>query len=59
MKGLVIKDNGTAGQPGKAEVVDNLKEPSMRPGHIKVKTVAVALNPRELPNCSPNGGCCF
>lgn len=38
MKAVIIKETG------KAELAD-VKEQSMRPKYIKVKTVAVALNP--------------
>jgi NADPH:quinone reductase-like Zn-dependent oxidoreductase len=38
MKSVIIKE------VGKAELAD-IKEQSMRPDYIKVKTVAVALNP--------------
>ena len=46
MKAVIIKETG------KAELVD-IKEQSMRPKYIKVKTVAVALNPStwELLKC--------
>ncbi|KAI4289287.1 MAG: hypothetical protein L6R35_001454 [Caloplaca aegaea] len=39
MKALIVKE------PGKPEVAD-IKPQSMRPNYIRVKTVAVALNPR-------------
>lgn len=41
MKAVIIK------QPGKP-IVANIKEPSLKPDYIKVKTVAVASNPSEL-----------
>ncbi|MCJ1324021.1 hypothetical protein MMC10_000683 [Thelotrema lepadinum] len=41
MKALTIKETG---QSGRAEIVD-IPEPTIRPGYIKVKTAAVALNP--------------
>lgn len=46
MKAVIIKETG------KAELVD-IKEQSMRPKYIKVKTVAVGLNPStwELLTC--------
>ena len=44
MKALTIKETG---QSGRAEIVD-IPEPTIRPGYIKVKTAAVALNPSEL-----------
>ena len=49
MKAVIIKETG------KAELVE-IKEQSMRPKYIKVKTVAVALNPstQELLNCLLN-----
>ena len=43
MKALTIKETGAS---GRAEIVD-IPEPAIRPGYIKVKTVAVALNPSE------------
>lgn len=39
MKALVVQDVGIA------KVVDNAKEPSLRPDYVKVKVAAVALNP--------------
>ena len=49
MKAVIIKETG------KAELAE-IKEQSMRPNYIKVKTVAVALNPstQELLNCLLN-----
>lgn len=49
MKSVIIKE------VGKAELAD-IKEQSMRPDYIKVKTVAVALNPstHELWKCLPD-----
>ena len=44
MKALTIKETGALGRAG---IVD-IPEPAIRPGYIKVKTVAVALNPSEL-----------
>jgi NADPH:quinone reductase-like Zn-dependent oxidoreductase len=43
MKAVIIKERG---KPALAEI----KEPAMRPGYVKVKTAAVAINPSEL-NC--------
>lgn len=44
MKALVIQT------PGVVEVKE-VKEPSPRPGYIKVKVVAVALNPSKRVRC--------
>lgn len=39
MKALIVQDVGVA------KVVDDAKEPSIRPDYVKVKVAAVALNP--------------
>jgi NADPH:quinone reductase-like Zn-dependent oxidoreductase len=41
MKAVIIKERG---KPALAEI----KEQSMRPGYVKVKTAAVAINPSEI-----------
>jgi NADPH:quinone reductase-like Zn-dependent oxidoreductase len=41
MKALIVQE------PGVAKVENNVKEPSLRPDYVKVKTVAVALNPTD------------
>ena len=41
MKAIVIKERGVAA------LVD-IKEQGMRPGYVKVKTVALAVNPTDL-----------
>ena len=43
MKAVTIKEVGGS---GKAEVED-VAEPTLRPGYIKVRTVAVAVNPSQ------------
>jgi NADPH:quinone reductase-like Zn-dependent oxidoreductase len=48
MKALVIKKHGVA-------AVADIKEQSMRPGYIKVKTVAVALNPTDAHHAAGEG----
>jgi NADPH:quinone reductase-like Zn-dependent oxidoreductase len=40
MKAVIIKEYGTA-------ALADIKEQSMRPDYIKIKTVAVALNPTD------------
>lgn len=42
MKAVIIKETG------KAEMAD-IKPQSMRPNYIRVKTVALALNPSKFP----------
>lgn len=39
MKVIILREKGIV------MVVDDVKEPSLRPDHVKVKVVAVALNP--------------
>jgi len=46
MKAVVIKE------AGKAELV-NIKEQSMRPDYVKVKTVAVGVNPSTIFDILP------
>ncbi len=46
MKAVVIKE------AGKAELV-NIKEQSMRPDYVKVKTVAVSVNPSTIFDILP------
>jgi NADPH:quinone reductase-like Zn-dependent oxidoreductase len=48
MKALIIKRHGVA-------AVADIKEQSMRPGYIKVKTVAVALNPTDGHHVASEG----
>ena len=48
MKALIIKKHGVA-------AVADIKEQSMRPGYIKVKTVAVALNPTDAHHAASEG----
>jgi len=46
MKAVVVKE------AGKAELVD-IKEQSMRPDYVKVKTVAVSVNPSTIFDILP------
>ncbi|KAF1966889.1 GroES-like protein [Bimuria novae-zelandiae CBS 107.79] len=48
MKAVIIKEHGIAA------LVD-IKEQTMRPDYIKVKTVAVALNPTDYDHCAGVG----
>jgi NADPH:quinone reductase-like Zn-dependent oxidoreductase len=48
MKAVIIKELGVA-------ALTNIKEQSMRPDYIKVKTVAVAVNPTDLHHTSSAG----
>jgi len=41
MKALIVQE------PGVAKVIHDAKEPSLRPDYVKVKVVAVALNPTD------------
>lgn len=52
MKAVIIKETGTA-------ALADIKEQSMRPDYIRVKTVAVALNPTDFQHtdfAGPIGG---
>ena len=40
MKAVIVKETGRA-------ALADIQEQSMRPGYVKVKTVAVAVNPSE------------
>jgi NADPH:quinone reductase-like Zn-dependent oxidoreductase len=48
MKAVIIKELGVA-------TLTDIKEQSMRPDYIKVKTVAVAVNPTDLHHTSSAG----
>jgi hypothetical protein len=48
MKAVIIKEHGVA-------ALADIKEQSMRPDYIKVKTVAVAINPTDLHHLSGAG----
>lgn len=48
MKALIIKNHGDSG-------VADIKEPSVRPDFIKVKTIAVALNPTDIHHAASVG----
>ena len=48
MKALLIQEHGTA-------AVSNITPQTMRPGYIKIKTVAVALNPTDMHHASSEG----
>jgi len=45
MKAVIIKERGTA-------ALADIKEQTMRPDYIKVKTVAVAINPTDIHHTS-------
>jgi NADPH:quinone reductase-like Zn-dependent oxidoreductase len=48
MKAVIIKEKGVA-------ALADIKEQSMRPDYIKVKTVAVAVNPTDLHHTASIG----
>ena len=48
MRAVIIKEHGIA-------ALTDIKEQTQRPGYIKVKTVAVAVNPTDLHHTSSAG----
>jgi NADPH:quinone reductase-like Zn-dependent oxidoreductase len=48
MKAVIIKSRGTA-------ALANIPEPTLRPDYVKIKTVAVAINPTDIHHCSTEG----